>query len=32
MEVLLERHGFVRMLHRDTLKWSADLYVRRDAA
>jgi magnesium-protoporphyrin O-methyltransferase len=32
MEVLLERHGFVRMQHRETLKWSADLYVRRDAA
>jgi len=29
---LLEQHGFVRMRRRETLKWSADLYVRADAA
>jgi len=28
MEALLEQHGFVRMQRRETLKWSADLYVR----
>ncbi|MGH9890975.1 MAG: methyltransferase domain-containing protein [bacterium] len=28
MEVLLEQHGFVRKERRETLKWSADLYVR----
>jgi magnesium-protoporphyrin O-methyltransferase len=28
MEILLERHGFVRMQRRETLKWSADLYGR----
>ena len=32
MEALLEQHGFVRMRRRETLKWSADLYVRADAA
>ena len=32
MEVLLEQHGFTRMLRRETLVWSADLYVRADAA
>jgi SAM-dependent methyltransferase len=31
IEALLEHHGFVRMERRDTLKWSADLYVRADA-
>ena len=28
MEALLEQHGFVRLGRRETLKWSADLYVR----
>jgi 2-polyprenyl-3-methyl-5-hydroxy-6-metoxy-1,4-benzoquinol methylase len=28
MEALLEQHGFVRKQRRETLKWSADLYVR----
>jgi hypothetical protein len=32
MEALLEQHGFVRKERRETLKWSADLYVRADAA
>jgi len=32
MEALLERHGFVRLQRHETLKWSADLYVRADAA
>jgi magnesium-protoporphyrin O-methyltransferase len=32
MEALLKQHGFVRMRRRETLKWSADLYVRADAA
>jgi len=32
MEVVLEQHGFVRKERRETLKWSADLYVRADAA
>ncbi len=32
MEALLERHGFVRLRRHETLKWSADLYVRADAA
>jgi SAM-dependent methyltransferase len=32
MEALLGQHGFVRMQRRETLKWSADLYVRTDAA
>jgi len=32
MEAVLERHGFVRMRRHETLKWAADLYVRRDAA
>src|SRR6266511_3608045 len=32
MEALLEQHGFVRLRRRETLKWSADLYVRADAA
>jgi len=31
METLLERHGFVRLRRHETLKWSADLYVRTDA-
>lgn len=31
METLLERHGFVRLRRHETLKWSADLYVRADA-
>jgi hypothetical protein len=31
MEALLEQHGFVRKERRETLKWSADLYVRSDA-
>jgi SAM-dependent methyltransferase len=31
MEALLERHGFVRLQRHETLKWSADLYVRADA-
>jgi magnesium-protoporphyrin O-methyltransferase len=31
-EALLEQHGFVRMQRRETLKWSADLYVRAEAA
>ncbi len=32
MEALLEQHGFVRLRRHETLKWSADLYVRADAA
>jgi len=32
MEALLEDHGFLRIERRETLKWSADLYVRADAA
>jgi len=32
MEALLEQHGFVRLRRRETLKWSADLYARADAA
>jgi SAM-dependent methyltransferase len=32
MEALLEQHGFVRMRRHETLKWSADLYGRADAA
>jgi magnesium-protoporphyrin O-methyltransferase len=32
MESVLEQHGFVRKERRETLKWSADLYVRADAA
>ena len=32
MEALLEQHGFVRKERRETLKWSADLYARADAA
>ncbi len=32
IEALLEEHGFVRMQRRETLKWSADLYIRADAA
>jgi 2-polyprenyl-3-methyl-5-hydroxy-6-metoxy-1,4-benzoquinol methylase len=32
IEALLEAHGFVRMQRRETLKWSADLYIRADAA
>jgi magnesium-protoporphyrin O-methyltransferase len=32
MEAVLEQHGFVRMRRHETLKWSADLYVRVDAA
>ena len=32
MEALLEQHGFVRLGRRETLKWSADLYARADAA
>lgn len=28
MEAVLEQHGFVRKERRETLKWSADLYVR----
>jgi magnesium-protoporphyrin O-methyltransferase len=32
MEALLEQHGFARMQRRETLKWSADLYVRAEAA
>jgi hypothetical protein len=32
MEALLKEHGFVRMERRETLKWSADLYIRADAA
>lgn len=32
MEALLAHHGFRRMQRRETLKWSADLYVRTDAA
>jgi hypothetical protein len=32
MEALLEQHGFVRKERRETLKWSADLYVRAGAA
>lgn len=31
MEALLEHHGFLRMQRRETLKWSADLYIRGDA-
>jgi len=30
MEALLGQHGFVRRQRRETLKWSADLYVRAD--
>jgi len=32
MEALLAHHGFLKMQRRETLKWSADLYVRADAA
>ncbi len=32
LEAVLERHGFVRIQRRETLKWSADLYERADAA
>jgi hypothetical protein len=32
MEALLKQHGFLRMQRRDTLKWSAELYVRANAA
>jgi predicted RNA methylase len=32
IEALLEAHGFVRIQRRETLKWSADLYIRVDAA
>lgn len=32
MEAFLAQHGFLRMQRRDTLKWSADLYVRANAA
>lgn len=32
MEALLEQHGFLRMERRETLEWSADLYIRADAA
>jgi len=32
MEALLKQHGFVRIERRATLKWSADLYGRADAA
>jgi len=32
MEALLGQHGFVRRQRRETLKWSADLYVRADPA
>jgi len=32
MEAVLEQRGFVRMRRHETLKWSADLYVRVDAA
>ena len=28
MDALLDQHGFVRMQRRETLKWSAGLYVR----
>jgi len=32
MEALLEDHGFLRIERHEALKWSADLYVRADAA
>jgi magnesium-protoporphyrin O-methyltransferase len=32
IEALLGAHGFVRIQRRETLKWSADLYIRVDAA
>jgi magnesium-protoporphyrin O-methyltransferase len=32
IEALLVAHGFVRIQRRETLKWSADLYIRVDAA
>ncbi len=32
IEALLEQRGFVRLERRETLKWSADLYARADAA
>ena len=32
MEAVLEQHGFVRIRRRETLKWSADLYSRANAA
>jgi cyclopropane fatty-acyl-phospholipid synthase-like methyltransferase len=32
MEAVLAQHGFVCTRRRETLKWSADLYVRADAA
>ncbi len=32
MELLVEQYGFTRLRRRETLVWSADLYVRKDTA